>query len=177
MNILNLIAADAPNGVHIPGDVNEVYWGTVAFFVVVALIVWKALPLMREAMRDRTAKIEAELAEAKAARAEAEAALNASAAELPDVSTEEANIRSEAEATAAKLKEDLFAKAEAEAEALRERGRGDVATRKRQAQADLSAEISAMTRNSAEALVKEGLDGGSQSELIESYINQVGQMS
>ncbi len=69
------------------------------------------------------------------------------------------------------------ARAEAEAEAVRERGRSDVANRKRQAQADLAAEISAMTRNSAEALVKEGLDGGSQSELIETYINQVGQMS
>ncbi len=177
MHTLYMIAAEAPNGRHIPGDVNEVYWGTVAFFVVVGLIVWKALPAMTQALRDRTARIESELAEAKAARAEAEQALTASSADLPDVSTEEAKIRSEAQATAAKLREDLFAKAEAEAEAVRERGRSDVANRKRQAQADLAAEISAMTRNSAEALVKEGLDGGSQSELIETYINQVGQMS
>jgi F-type H+-transporting ATPase subunit b len=176
MNLLNVIAADAPNGMHWPGDINEVYWGTVAFVIVVGLIVWKALPGITQSMRDRTARIEAELADAKAARAEAEQALSVSSAELPDVGAEEAKIRSEAEATAAKLKEDLVAKAEAEAEALRERGRSDVANRKRQAQADLAAEVSAMTRNSAEALVKEGLDGGSQSELIENYINQVGQV-
>lgn len=177
MHILYIFAADAPNGRHLAGDRNEIYWGTAAFLVVMALIIWKALPLMKEALQARTAKIEAELTNAKAARAEAEQALNASSAELPDVSVEEAKIRSEATATAAKLKEDLFAKAEAEAEAVRERGRSDVVNRKRQAQADLAAEISTMTRDSAEALVKEGLDGGSQSELIESYINQVGQMS
>jgi F0F1-type ATP synthase membrane subunit b/b' len=52
-----------------------------------------------------------------------------------------------------------------------------VANLKRQAQADLAAEISSMTRNTAEAVVKEGLDGSSQSELIENYINQVSGMS
>jgi len=49
-----------------------------------------------------------------------------------------------------------------------------VANRRRQAQADLAAEVSLMTRSSAEAVVREGLDSGAQSELIESYINQVG---
>ncbi|MGH1489919.1 MAG: hypothetical protein ACRBK7_11085 [Acidimicrobiales bacterium] len=177
MHILYMIAAEEPNGRHLAGDRNEIYWGSVAFFIVLGLIIWKALPLMVNAMQARTAKIEAELADAKSARAAAEQALNASSAELPDVGAEEAKIRSEAQATAAKLKDDLAAKAEAEAEALKERGRSDVTNRKRQAQADLAAEISSMTRNSAEALVKAGLDGSSQSELIESYINQVGQMS
>jgi F0F1-type ATP synthase membrane subunit b/b' len=90
---------------------------------------------------------------------------------------EEAKIRSEAQATAVKLKEDLIAKAETEAEAVRERGRNDVANRKRQAQADLAGEVSQMTRNTAEAVVLDGLDGNSQSDLIETYINQVSQMS
>lgn len=174
---LNLFAAEAPNGVHLAGDTNEIIWGSVAFFIVAALIVWKVLPLITKAMRDRTARIEAELADAKSARAEAERALNDSSADLPDVGTEEAKIRSEALATAAKLKEDMVAKAEAESEAVRERGRNDVVNRKRQAHADLAAEISEMTRSSAEAVVMDGLDGDSQSELIENYINQVSQMS
>ena len=60
--------------VHWPADINEVYWGTIAFLVIVGLAVWKAGPAIQQAMKDRTAGIEAELAEAKAARAEAEAA-------------------------------------------------------------------------------------------------------
>ncbi len=177
MSILYLIAADKPNGRHIPGDVNEVYWGSIAFFIVLGLIIWKVLPSIRQAMADRTAGIEAELAEASAARAEAEAALNASSQEMPDVSAEEDRIRSEAQATAAKLREDLIARAEAEAEAIRERGRNDVANRKRQAEADLAAEVGNMTRGSARAVVLEGLDDAAQGDLIETYINQVSQMS
>lgn len=177
MNMLYLIAADKPNGRHIPGDVNEVYWGSIAFFIVVGLIVWKVLPSIREQMADRTARIEAELADAKAARAEAEQALNTSAQDLPDVGAEEARIREEAQATSAKLREDLIARAEADAEAIRERGRSDVANRKRQAQADLAAEVAEMTRGSARAVVVDGLDDAAQGDLIESYINQVSQMS
>ncbi len=174
MNLAYQFAAEGPNGVHWPADINEVYWGSLAFFVIVGLAVWRAGPSVMQSMRDRTAGIEAELAQAKAARAEAEAALQASSAEKPDVSDEEARIRAEAEATAEKLKADLVVKAEAEAEAIRERGRADVANRRRQAQADLAAEVSRLTRSSAEAVVRDGLDASSQSELIEAYINQVG---
>lgn len=177
LSFINVLGAEAPNGVHLPGDINEVYWGSIAFFVLVGLVVWKAGPLIVKSMRDRTERIEAELADAKAARTEAEQALTASSAELPDVSDEEARIRSEAQATATKLRADLVAKAEAEAEAVRERGRADVANRKRQAQADLAAEVSQLTRSTAEAVVMDGLDDGSQRDLIENYINQVSQMS
>ena len=175
--MLNLIAAEGPNGVHLASDINEVIWGSVAFFVIFGLIVWKAGPLITRAIQDRTVKIEAELADAKAARQKAEEALTASTSDLPDVGAEALRIRNEAEATAAKLKDDLIAKAEAEAESIKERGRNDVATRKRQAQADLTAEVAQMTRSSAEAVVLEGLDDAAQTDLIETYINRVSQMS
>ncbi len=174
MEMMYQLAAEGPNGKHWPADLNEVYWGTVAFLLILGLAIWKAGPAIRQSLKDRTAGIAAQLDQAKAARAEAESALQASSADLPDVSAEEARIRAEAEATAEKLKTDLVAKAEAEAEAIRERGRADVGNRRRQAQADLSAEVSRLTRTSAEAVVRERLDAGSQSELIESYINQVG---
>lgn len=177
MSFLYMFAAEAGNGRHLAGDRNEIYWGSIAFFVILGLIVWKAGPIITKSMRDRTDRIEAELADAKAARTAAEAALTESSAELPDVAEEEAKIRNEALETAVKLKGDLIAKAEAEAEAVRERGRNDVTNLKRQSQADLAAEISSMTRNTAEAVVREGLDDSSQSELIENYINQVSEMS
>lgn len=177
MSLLSLFAAEAPNGVHLAGDKNEIYWGSVAFFIVLGLIIWKAGPLITKGMRDRTDRIAGELDDAKAERASAEAALTESSADLPDVGEQETKIRNEGLETAVRLKADLIEKAEAEAEGLRERGRADVANLKRQAQADLAAEVSRMTRNTAEAVVREGLDDSSQSELIENYINQVGGMS
>jgi F-type H+-transporting ATPase subunit b len=181
MNFLFLLAAEEgvhhDNGVHLAGDIKEVYWGSLAFFVVLGLVVWKAGPLIKRAMAGRTDRIEAELAEARSRREAAETALTASTSELPDLSEEEARIRVEANETAVRLKADLIAKAEAEAEAIRERGKADVANRKRQARADLSAEIGEATRRAAEVMVRDQLDGPAQSDLIESYINQVSQMS
>lgn len=170
-----LFAADAPNGVHLAGDINEVIWGSIAFFVLMALIIWKAGPAIKKMVTGRTERIRAELAEAQAQRAEAEAALTASTADLPDVSAEEDRIRTEATETAAQLKVDLKAKAEADAAALKARAAADVETMKRQALADIQAEVAEITRSATEVVVTEQLDAASQSQLIENYINQVGQ--
>ena len=173
-----LLAAEGPNEVHLPADINEVYWGSIAFFVIFGLFWWRGRPALAKAMADRTARIEAELASAKSERQAAEAALSATTSDLPDIGEEADRIRAEAGQTAAKLKEDLVAKAHAEADAVLERGKSDVMNRKRQAQADLTAEVARMTRDAAEAVVLEGLgDGNSQNDLIEKYINQVSGMS
>ncbi len=174
--MLYLIAADGPNGVHIPGDVNEVYWGTAAFLVLVALFFRYGLAPAKAAMKGRTERIEAELAEARLAREEAEAALTASTADLPDVSSEEERIRAEAVEQAARLKADLIAKAESDAEDIRTRGTAEVENYRRQAIADLTNQMSSLTKDSAEALVNESLDDQSHADLIESYINQVQQL-
>ncbi len=172
-----LIGAEEPNSFLLAGDKKEIYWGSAAFFVLMALVVWKGLGPIKAAMANRTAGIEAELAEAKADREAAERALTESSADLPDLAQEEARIRREAEETATKLKADLIAKAEIEAESVRERGQAEVANRKRQAQADLSAKMAEATRDGAEAAVRDGLDSGAQVDLIEKYINEVGQLS
>ncbi|MEL7155110.1 MAG: F0F1 ATP synthase subunit B [Actinomycetota bacterium] len=174
--MLNLLAAEAPNGVHIPGDVNEVYWGTAAFLVLVVLFIRYGIGPVRTAMRRRTERIEAELADARRQREEAESALNASAADLPDVSVEETRIREEAVAQAARLKADLIAKAESDAADVRTRGTVEVENYRRQAIADLTAHMSSLTKDSAEAVVHESLDDQSQNDLIENYINQVQQL-
>ncbi len=175
MSFINLLAAEG-NGYHLAHDIKEVYWGSAAFFIVVGLIWWKGGPFIKRGLASRTERIEAELAEARSRREAAEAALNASTSELPDLSAEETRIRAEAEETAARLKVDLIAKAAAEAEGIRERGKADVANRKRQARADLQAEIADATRKAAEDMVRSDLDIAAQSDLIDAYINDVRQM-
>ena len=174
--MLHLIAAEGPNEVHLPADINEVYWGTAAFLVVMALLIRLAGPAIAGAFRKRTADIEAELAAARAARAEAEAALTATSSDLPDVSVEEARIKAEAADAAARLKDDMIARAQADADEIRTRGNAEVENQRRQALADLRAEVSEMTRQSAEAVVTDQLDDSAQNDLIENYIRQVEQL-
>ena len=68
-----LLAADEPNGVHLPADIQEVYWGSLAFFVVLFLLIRFAGPIAVRGFRRRTERIERELAEAADAREQAQA--------------------------------------------------------------------------------------------------------
>lgn len=173
--MLNLFAAEGPNGLQLASDINEVIWGSIAFFVLIGLIVWKAGPAIKGMITGRTERIESELETARAERAEAEAALSASTADLPDVSAEEDRIRAEAQETAERLKVDLKAKAESDAAALRSRGTADVETMKRQAMADIQEEVARVARDATEVVVSESLDDSAHADLIDAYINQVSQ--
>ena len=179
--MLYLLAAEAEagheNGVHLAGDLKEVYWGSSAFIVLMTLIIWKFGPAIKKMVASRSERIQAELEAARSARDEAEAALTASTADLPDVGDEEVRIRSEAIETAERLKVDMVAKAEADAEALKARGLADLENMKRQALTDLQDEVASITRAATETIVSDGLDEAAHAELIENYITQVGQLS
>lgn len=168
-----IFAAEGPNGRHIPADVLEVYWGSAAFFVLVAAFLWKGLGPMKAALQGRTDRIKAELADAEAERLAAEEALTAKAADLPDVSEEEARIRTEAQETAARLKSDLASKADRDAEALVTRAKADAANMREQALADLREEVARLSRDAATSVVNESLDDATQTSLIDDYIRQV----
>jgi F-type H+-transporting ATPase subunit b len=173
--MLSIFASEEPNGVHLASDINEVIWGSLAFFVLLALVVWKAGPAIKAAVTGRTDRIRNELAAAEAERAEAEAALTAKAADVPDVGSEQTRIREEAEVTAARLKTDMAAKAQTDAAALVVRANADVVTQRSQALADMREEVAGLTRDAAEAVVSDSLNDATHSDLIDQYISQVGQ--
>lgn len=171
------ILAEEPNGRHLPGDILEVYWGSAAFIVLVALLAWKAGPAISGALRGRTERIQAELDLARAERQAAEEALAAKDADTPDLDSERARILAEAEETAVKLQEDMVAKASAEADQVRVRGRQEIENQKKQALAEIKDEFARMTRGAAEAIVVEELNDAAQADLIDNYINQVDQLA
>ncbi len=171
--LLQIFAAEGPNGNFLPADINEVYWGSLAFFVIVGILVWKAGPPTVRALNGRTDRIQREFDEAHAARSDAEAALSATAAHTPDVAAESARILQEAKETASRLRIDTANRARAEAEAMKERATVDIQNQTRQAINDLREEIADLTRKSTEVLVSESLDDTAQRGLIDDYITSV----
>ncbi len=171
--LLSIFAAEGPNGPQLASDINEVYWGSLAFFVILGVLVWKAGPAVMKALNGRTDRIQREFDEAMSARSEAEAALSASSADTPDIGAEAARIKKEAEQTATRLRVDTVARAKAEAVAMRERAANDIQNQTSQALADLREEIASLTQTSTEVLVGEKLDPGSQANLIDSYISSL----
>jgi F-type H+-transporting ATPase subunit b len=172
-----LFAADEPNSVHLPGDINEVYWGSIAFFVVVGLLVWKAGPAVKAALARRTQSIRDEISAAEIERRDAESRLAAQRAEIGDIGSERQRLLTEAGETAERLKVDVVARARTEAESLRTRALADIEAQRNQAMGDLRAEVARLTRGAAEAVVRDNLDDASQKQLIDSYIERVRQLA
>lgn len=173
MNML-ILASEAKNGWVLPGDINEVIWGTIGFLVVATLIVWKGGPAIKAMWNGRIDRIRTELESAAAARAEAEAKLAAVEADLADADNERRRIVAEARDTAAAVRAQIIAKAGTDAADLRARGTADVEAAKAQATSDLQAEIGVLAIGAAEAVVANALDATTQSQLIDNYIDKVG---
>ncbi|MDW3219297.1 MAG: hypothetical protein R8F63_11860 [Acidimicrobiales bacterium] len=173
-NLTAILAAEGPNGDFIPSDFNEFLWGSLAFGIIVIAFVWKGVPAIKQAMQARTARIEAELAAAKAAKAEAEAELTTLSGQLGDADAEAAKIIADAREQAAKLETDLIAKAESDIADAKERSSIEIQAQRDQALSDLRAAVADQARTAADAVVRSNLDDAStQSALIDDYISQL----
>jgi len=175
MNLLLASATEhAENGFIIPGDTNEVIWGTISFTIVVLLFLWKGLGPVKVMWHARIDRIRNEVTSAADTRAAAEAKLAEVESNIANAGAERQRILTEARETAASLKQQIIAKAGSDAADLRTRGASDVEAAKSQATSDLQSEIGLLAVGAAEAVVANNLDAATQAELIESYITRVG---
>jgi F-type H+-transporting ATPase subunit b len=177
-NIL-ILAAEAGGGnpAHLPHDINELIWGSIAFFLVVGLLWWKAGPAIATAWNGRIERIEGELAASQTQRADAEAELAEVRSRIANADAERDRIISEAHETAATLKAQLIAKANDDAADVATRAAADIEASRSQAMADLSHEVSGLAMGAAEQVVRGNLDADTQQQLVEAYISQVGASS
>ena len=173
-NVLNVLASEGSNGYWLPADINEVIWGTLAFFCV-AIPLWKfgKKPVV-EGLAKRRQGIADRLGEAEQARVAAEAERDRIKAALADSDAEAARIIEDSRKAADQLGIDTVARTQDEISALRERARVDLPPPRLQAQADLAGELSRLALGAAEEVVGTSLDEAAQQRLIDSYINQVG---
>jgi F-type H+-transporting ATPase subunit b len=178
ISTITLLAAEgaehASNGAWLPHDWKEVLWGTLAFVIVIGVLWWKAGPFVMKTMRGRTERIGNELSAAVDERSAGEAERDRIKAALADSDTEAARIVEDARQTADALHTELEARAHADAVSMRERAEHELAAARRQAVADLTAEVSSLALGAAERVVAHNLDDASQQSLIEGYISQVG---
>ena len=163
--MIGIFAAEGPNGNWIPGDPNELYWGSAAFLIIAVVFVMKGVPAIKAAMKATSAKVEGELAEAE---------LEALTSSLGDAGAEAEAIIADAREQATRLEADLIARAENDVAEAKERARIEVAAQRDQALADLRAAVAEQARVAADAVVRDNLDDATQSALIDDYISSVG---
>ena len=169
-----LLAAEGPTGWFFPGDIKEFWYGSAAFAIVFALLVWKLFPVISKYLAAKGEGIRAELAAADAAQAAADAEVAALRAKLGDADADAAKLVEDARAQADKLRADGIARADADAAALRRRAVADIEGMRAQAAADLQAEVSVTALAVAEEVALSQLDAATLGQLVEQYIDQVG---
>jgi F-type H+-transporting ATPase subunit b len=153
---------------------DEILWGTICFFIVFAILTWKAWPAIKKALADREEKIRADLESAESAKTEAETSLVEYQHQLAEARNEAGKIIEEARIAADQVRKDLIARAETDAAELRGRAQDDIRLATERALADLQSRVAELSIELAEKVVERNLDRDTQIALIESYINQVG---
>ena len=175
---IGLLAAEAageaaPHNPILPAT-NEIVWGSIAFFVLLVAM-WKVgLPPVRKAMEARTQRIRDDLDSAERAKAGAESILGDYQRQLADAKNEANRIIEEARQTADQLKRDLMRQAETEVAEIRQRTTDDLAAAQDRALADLQARVGVIAVGLAGKIIEKELDPATQSQLVDSYIRQVG---
>jgi F-type H+-transporting ATPase subunit b len=153
---------------------NELFWGGTAF-IIVFFVLWRvALPGVKKAMTDRTERIRSEIDEADKLKAEAASTLAQYQASVADAKTEAARIVDEARTAAEAVRADIIARAEAEANDIKTKGREDIEAGKARAIQELQAQVGDLTIALAEKVVERSLDDSTNRQLIDNYINNLG---
>ncbi len=173
-NSVVLAAGESGNQFWLPHDLNEVWWGSVAFLIV-AFLLWKfGRHAVSGYFSGRIEKVREQLDAAAQTRLEAEAERDRIKAALADSDSEAARLIEEARRSADQLAVDTAARTEVEVANLRERATADLSATRTQAESDLSGELSRLSLGAAERVVETSLDEAAQQRLIDQYINQVG---
>jgi F-type H+-transporting ATPase subunit b len=153
---------------------NELVWGTFSFLVLFVLMAKFALPAVRKAMEARADRVRGHLATAEQSKVESQTLLDQYQAQLADAKAESNRIIEEARQAADGLRRDLMAKAEADATELRTRATADIEAAKDRAMAELRSQLTTLTIELAERVVKRNLDRESNAALVEDYITTIG---
>ncbi|MFN8028153.1 MAG: F0F1 ATP synthase subunit B [Acidimicrobiia bacterium] len=152
----------------------EMLWGSIAFLIVLGVLVKFAFPTLKKTMKDRSDKIASDLEGAASAKAQAEEELANYRAQLANSRNEGSQLIETARADAERVRADIIARAEAEAADIKSRANEDIRLATERAQADLQASVKDLSIELAEKVVEHNLDAETQRALIDSYISQVG---
>jgi F-type H+-transporting ATPase subunit b len=153
---------------------NELFWGAVAFFLLLFLMYRTVWPQVNKAYQDRRANIEGKLEQAEKDRAEAEKLLERYRERLAAAEDETQRILEEARANAERVRKDLLAKADADAERQLERARQAIRSERDQAIRQLRGEVGTLAVELATRVVGDSLDRDRQLRLVDQYIDQLG---
>lgn len=153
------------NSLLIP-TIPDLFWGTLAFLVILIFVIWKVVPRMNAALDARREAIEGGLKKAEEAQAGAAEALEKYNAQLAEARAEAARIREQAREDAKRIRQDLLDQAQADADRVKANAQASIEAERAAALASLRVEVGSLALGLASTVVGESLTDDKRSTAI-----------
>ena len=146
-----------------------------SFLLLIFLVKKYAWGNLTNILDERAEKISSDIDGAEAARKKAEELASKREAELAGSRSEAKTIIENAKETAEKSKADILAEAKLEAGRLKEKANQEIAQNKAEALQSVKGDVADLTISLAEKIISQNLDSQAHKELIDQYIDQLGE--
>ena len=146
-----------------------------SFLLLIFLVKKYAWGNISSILDERAEKISSDIDGAEEARKKAEELASQREAELAGSRTEAKTIIENAKETAEKSKADILAEAKLEAGRLKEKANQEIAQNKAEALQSVKGDVADLTISLAEKILSKNLDSQAHKELIDQYIDQLGE--
>ncbi len=167
-------AAADPTRVVLP-EIDELIFGSIAFFVLLFVLSKVAFPALRKGLAEREQAIRSELERAEQARLETEAKREEYERQIADARGEADRIVREASEAAEALRRERVERAEQEARAIVEKARADAAQERDRAFTELQRTIADLTLEASRRVLEQELSNPeAQRQLVERFIQTAG---
>ena len=146
-----------------------------SFLLLIFLVKKYAWGNIISVLDERAEKISSDIDGAEEARKKAEELASKREAELAGSRTEAKTIIENAKETAEKSKADILAEAKLEAGRLKEKANQEIAQNKAEALQSVKGDVADLTISLAGKIISQNLDSQAHKELIDQYIDQLGE--
>ena len=146
-----------------------------SFLLLIFLVKKYAWGNITSILDQRAEKISSDIDGAELARKKAEELASKREAELAGSRTEAKTIIENAKGTAEKSRADILAEAKLEAGRLKEKANQEIAQNKAEALQSVKGDVADLTISLAEKILSKNLDSQAHKELIDQYIDQLGE--
>ena len=146
-----------------------------SFLLLIFLVKKYAWGNITSVLDERAEKISSDIDGAEEARKKAEELASKREAELAGSRTEAKTIIENAKETAEKSKADILAEAKLEAGRLKEKANQEIAQNKAEALQSVKGDVADLTISLAGKIISQNLDSQAHKELIDQYIDQLGE--
>ena len=146
-----------------------------SFLLLIFLVKKYAWGNISSILDERAEKISSDIDGAEEARKKAEELASKHEAELAGSRTEAKTIIENAKGTAEKSRADILAEAKLEAGRLKEKANQEIAQNKAEALQSVKGDVADLTISLAEKILSKNLDSQAHKELIDQYIDQLGE--